>query len=154
MLIAEGMSLRKVCLEDGMPDKTTVLRWLARHEEFRTQYAEAKEIGAMVWAEEILEIADDGSNDYMEKLDDEGKAAAWKFMGENVQRSKLRVDSRKWLLSKLMPKKYGDKIQQELSGPNGSPIQTKATFQFVGVNANTDTGPGQVPATDREAEEG
>lgn len=116
MLIAEGLSLRKICAMDSMPDKATIFRWLAIHQEFRDQYAKAKEQGALVWAEEILEIADDASNDYMEQLDDEGKAAAWKFMGENVQRSRLRVDSRKWLLSKLLPKKYGDKIQTEHSG--------------------------------------
>lgn len=137
LLLAEGLSLRKICAMDEMPAKPTVFRWLALYPEFRDQYAQAKEQGALVWAEEILEIADDASNDYMEQLDDQGKAAAWKFMGENVQRSRLRVDSRKWLLSKLLPKKYGDKTQTEISGPGGGPIKTQ-TITFVGVNGESD----------------
>lgn len=60
-------------------------------------------------ADEIIEIADDGSNDWMER---EGKAAP---NGEMVNRSRLRVDTRKWLMSKMAPKKYGDKMSTELT---------------------------------------
>jgi hypothetical protein len=65
--------------------------------------------------EEILDIADDGSNDWMEKLDKDGKSVGWAVNGEAVQRSKLRVDARKWIASKLKPKKYGDKLDTTLS---------------------------------------
>lgn len=132
LLIAEGLSLRKICLMDEMPDKSTVFRWLAKNQTFRDQYAKAKEQGALVWAEEILEIADDGSNDYMAQLDDEGKAAAWKFMGENVQRSRLRVDSRKWLLSKILPKKYGDKQQVDHTSSDRSMSAKPTIIELVG----------------------
>jgi len=138
LLIAEGQSLRKICTDESMPDKSTVFRWIARNCTFRDQYAQAKDQGAMVWAEEILDIADDGANDYMELLDESGDVKGYRLNGEHVQRSKLRVDSRKWLLSKLMPKKYGDKVQQELSGPGGGPIKTDSTITFVGVNSKSE----------------
>jgi hypothetical protein len=113
-LIAEGMSLRKICERPDMPSRPTVFDWIAKYESFSDQYAKAKRDGSIAWAEEILEIADDGTNDYMESLAKDGDSsagvAAYKLNGENIQRSKLRVDTRKWLLSKIQPKKYGDKV--------------------------------------------
>ncbi len=114
--IAEGQSLRKICQDESMPDKSTVLRWIGRHPEFRDQYAQSKAEGAEAIAEEMFEIADDGSNDWMEQLDSEGQALGYRLNGEHVQRSRLRIDTRKWYLSKILPKKYGDKIGLEHSG--------------------------------------
>lgn len=111
--LAEGESLRSVCRDDGMPCKQTVLRWISRISEFRAQYVRAKEEGAEAIAEELFDIADDGSNDWMEKLDKDGEAIGYQLNGEHVQRSKLRIDTRKWYLSKIMPKKYGDRIQHD-----------------------------------------
>lgn len=111
--LAEGESLRSVCRDDGMPCKKTVLRWISRIPEFRAQYVHAKEEGAEAIAEELFDIADDGSNDWMEKLDKDGEAIGYQLNGEHVQRSKLRIDTRKWYLSKIMPKKYGDRIQHD-----------------------------------------
>ena len=111
--LAEGESLRSVCSDDGMPSKQAVLRWLNRHEKFRAQYVRAKEQGAEAIAEELFDIADDGANDWMEKLDKEGVCIGYQLNGEHVQRSKLRIDTRKWYLSKIMPKKYGDRIQHD-----------------------------------------
>lgn len=100
-LLAEGKSLRSICLIDEMPAQSTVCRWLANREEFRKQYAYAREVQADTLADEILDIADDGANDYMGE--DE------KYNGDAVQRSRLRVDARKWLAGKLKPKVYGEK---------------------------------------------
>ncbi|MCI0268244.1 UNVERIFIED_ASMBLY: DNA packaging protein [Cronobacter sakazakii] len=113
--LAEGESLRSVCRDEGMPSKQAVLRWLARNESFRAQYVRAKEEGAEAIAEELFDIADDGSNDWMEKLDKDGEAIGYQLNGEHVQRSKLRIDTRKWYLSKILPKKYGDRIQHDQS---------------------------------------
>ncbi|POU03619.1 DNA packaging protein [Escherichia sp. ESNIH1] len=113
--LAEGESLRSVCRDEDMPSKQAVLRWLARNEAFRAQYVRAKEEGAEAIAEELFDIADDGSNDWMEKLDKDGEAIGYQLNGEHVQRSKLRIDTRKWYLSKIMPKKYGDRIQHDQS---------------------------------------
>lgn len=111
--LAEGESLRSVCRDDGMPCKQTVLRWISRIPAFRDQYVRAKEEGAEAIAEELFDIADDGTNDWMEKLDKDGEAIGYQLNGEHVQRSKLRIDTRKWYLSKIMPKKYGDRIQHD-----------------------------------------
>jgi hypothetical protein len=109
--IAEGMSLRSICLADEMPDKATVFRWLRVHEVFRDQYARAREAAADALVEEITDIADDGTNDWMELHDKDGTAIGWRENGEALGRSKLRVDARKWLASKLKPKKYGEKLE-------------------------------------------
>ncbi len=114
--LAEGMSLREICRQEGMPDKATVMRWLQAHDSFRDQYVRAKEIGIEALAEDILDIADDASNDWMERRTADGDSAGWLFNGEAARRSQIRIDSRKWLLSKLAPKKYGDKVTQEHTG--------------------------------------
>ena len=128
--LSEGRSLRSICETDEMPCKSTVFSWLRTNEEFRRQYEIAKQEAADSMADEILDIADDGTNDYMEKLT-EGQAPSYAYNGEHVQRSRLRVDSRKWIASKLKPKKYGDRVAQEISGPDGGPIDHKWTVEHI-----------------------
>ena len=131
--LASGDSLRTICMEDKFPSKTTVLRWLFddKHEGFRDQYERARTMQAEIMAEEMLDIADDGTNDWMEKHGKDGESY-YQLNGEHVQRSRLRLDTRKWVASRLLPKKYGDKVQQEITGANGGPIETK-TLSVVGV---------------------
>lgn len=109
-LIVEGIPLRAISkkLEFGL---TTLFRWLEQDEEFRKQYARARELQAEVLADEIVAISDDGQNDTYE--DDEGQV---RTNFDVVQRSRLRVDARKWVAAKLLPKKYGEKQQVEHSG--------------------------------------
>ena len=109
--IAEGESVRRICSDDSMPCAKTVFTWLRVHPEFLQQYARAKQESADAFAEDILDIADDGSNDWMERFDKDEKCIGWQLNGEHVQRSRLRVDTRKWLASKLKPKKYGDRLE-------------------------------------------
>lgn len=122
--IANGESTRSICRDSHMPSQATVFRWLADegHRLFREQYERARETQADALFEEILEIADDASNDWMEAKGDKA-GEGWKLNGEHVQRSRLRVDTRKWAASKLKPKKYGDRIQQEHSGDVGVTVQ-------------------------------
>lgn len=110
LLLAEGMSLRTICtLDESLPSRNAILRWLAVNDEFRNQYARAKEIGCEAMAEDIFDIADDGTNDWMEVQDREG-GIGFKINGEHVQRSRLRVDTRKWYLERIAAKKYGSKV--------------------------------------------
>lgn len=122
--LTEGESLRQICSDKKMPGVTTVQRWLAdqTYLVFRDQYARAREAQADFIADEILEIADDGSNDYMERKRQDGSTETV-LDAEHVQRSRLRIDARKWYASKVAPKKYGDKITQEHTGKDGGPIQ-------------------------------
>lgn len=120
--LINGRSLRSICADDDMPGTSTVMRWLASNEQFRDQYARARELQADAIADEILDIADDGSNDWMERHNSDGENIGWQFNGEAARRSQIRIDARKWMAGKMRPKKYGDKAQLEHSGPDGGPI--------------------------------
>lgn len=95
--LALGRSMRSICLEEEMPAMQTIWRWLREKEDFSEQYARAKQESADAMSEELLEIADNPSN-------------------EDVNRDRLRVDARKWLMSKMKPKKYGDKMDVTSDG--------------------------------------
>ena len=114
--LADGESLRTICEAEEMPHKSTIFRWLAANKDFRDQYAQAREEQAANLADELFDIADDGSNDWMERRGEDGETIGWSLNGEAVQRSKLRLDTRKWYLSKILPKKYGDKLDLNHSG--------------------------------------
>jgi hypothetical protein len=117
--IAEGVSMRQACKDAGVANPS-FMRWIKDDPLLAEQYARAHEIMVDSIVEEIIEIADDGSNDWMQsnRPDDKG----YSLNGENVARSRLRVDARKWYASKLAPKKYGDRVDQVLSNPDGSNI--------------------------------
>lgn len=106
--LGQGDSLRQICQDETMPDKSTVMRWLHLHSEFRDQYACAREDQADFWAEQIIEISDDGENDSYK--DNDGNE---RINQDVIARSRLRVDTRKWLMARMAPKKYGDKIDVE-----------------------------------------
>jgi hypothetical protein len=106
-----------------MPDKSTVWLWnVDNREGFSNRYARARELQAQGLADELLEIADDGRNDWMERNEGIGP----ELNSENIQRSRVRIDTRKWLLSKMLPRIYGDKSEVALTGPNGGPVQSVA----------------------------
>lgn len=118
-LICEKIStttvgLNRICEADDMPCQTTVYKWLREHSEFAQKYARAHEARAHLLIGEILEIADDGTNDYMTitKGDMEYNVED----KEVTNRSKLRVEARKWIASKLLPKVYGDKLDLTTGG--------------------------------------
>ena len=121
-IASTSKSLRTICKQEGMPCVATVLTWLRDDKNgFLAQYTRAKEEQADLLVEEMIDISDDGSNDYMtitkgnETYEVENK--------ELTNRSKLRVETRKWIASKLKPKKYGDKLTNEHTGKDGGPIQ-------------------------------
>ncbi|MBQ0707851.1 terminase small subunit protein [Ochrobactrum sp. AP1BH01-1] len=114
--IADGESLRTICDDQGMPSRTTVFKWLSRFNEFADQYARAREAQADTLFDEILSIADDGRNDWMEKTNKDGEVIGEVFNKEAVQRSSLRVEARKWMAGKLRPKKYSEKLDLNVSG--------------------------------------
>jgi hypothetical protein len=122
--LAAGVSLRETVKADGMPNEKTVYRWVKSRPEFKSEFEEAREFGYCGMADLIREIADDGTNDWMQRQNKDG-TSGWALNGENVQRSRLRVDTYKWILAKAMPKIYGDKVTAEVSGPDGGPIEIK-----------------------------
>lgn len=117
-LMAEGNSLRSICRADGMPAESTVRLWAVEDRDgFSAQYARAREAQMEALGEDILEIADDAKGDVA--VAEDGTETVNQ---EHIQRSKLRVDARKWLMSKIAPKRYGDKITQEVTGSDGAPL--------------------------------
>jgi hypothetical protein len=126
--ISLGESLVRVCQDPDMPERSTVYRWMIHHEGFSDMYARAKEAAMEMMAEEIIEIADDSPQCIVP--DPDGGVSA-RTDAAGIQRNRLRVDTRKWLMSKLAPKKYGDKIQTTLTGANDGPIQAAITVNFV-----------------------
>lgn len=106
-----------------MPDDRTVRQWaLDAEHPFSPLYTRAREIGYHKMADELTDIADDASQDWVQRLDRHGNP----YMAvdhDHIARSRLMVDTRKWLLSKALPKIYGDKVA--LTDPDGGVLQVK-----------------------------
>lgn len=100
--IAEGESLNKICKSDGMPNKTTAIRWMATYPDFATSIAYARKLQADHYVDEQIDIADGATP-------------------ENWQVKKFQADTRKWVASKLAPKKYGDRTT--LAGDPDNPLE-------------------------------
>lgn len=120
--LAEGESLRKICADESMPQKRTVLGWLDEREDFRTQYARARAEQADHFAEEIVEIADEDPVSVFDTEKGEGgqEVEVQRVDSAAVAHQRLRIDARKWFASKVAPKKYGEKL--ELAGDKERPL--------------------------------
>lgn len=114
-LLADGKSLRAACKETGTAARS-VLDIVDAEPLFAAQYAAARARGYQRLADEIIEISDDARGDVIETENGPRMDA------EFVARSRLRVDTRKWMLSKMLPKVYGEKVTQELTGPDGGAL--------------------------------
>jgi hypothetical protein len=115
-LIGEAKSTREAAQAIGV-SKSTIFAWLDRHKEFADLYARAKEAAADFIVEQMLEIADDARNDFIEN--DKGHVT---LDTEAVARSRLRIDTRKWLAGKLKPKKYGDNVDLNHGVQSDNPL--------------------------------
>lgn len=123
--IAGGASLRAVCGEEGMPSFQSWLRWVAEDRDgLRSRYEVAMDMRAQFLADELIEIAD-AAPAVATGGPGTGEASA------KVQAAKLRVDARKWLLARLSPKRYGDRVALEHTGAEGGPIETRGEFRVT-----------------------
>lgn len=125
-LLEEGKSLRKACQGEDMPTPAAVLKWCKTDKDFAERYDHARMVGYMLRADELLDIADDGTNDTY--VDDEGRP---RVDIDVIQRSRLRVDTRKWVLAKMLPKIYGDKVINEHTGTDGEPLTVRVVHEVV-----------------------
>ena len=116
--LADGESLRSICTDEDMPNKATVFRWLAAHDSFRDQYARARETQADTLFDEILNIADTPVEGERVKIGEDGKTETTRE--DMLGHRRLQIDARKWMASKLQPKKYGEKL--ELAGDPSAPL--------------------------------
>lgn len=126
--LAQGISLRSVCLMEGMPSIATVFSWMRKHDEFLNQYARAKEESTDAKAEMLEELGDEAI-----KLSQEIKGPGSTAV---VQAYRLKADNIKWTMSKLKPKKYGDKVDLTSGGDK----ITANTFIVKDFSNGTETG--------------
>lgn len=113
-----SIGLPRLCKKyPELPSYDTINTWRVIYPEFSVKYAQAKLKQAELLAEEILEIADDASGDGT--VDENGEE---KFNSEFVARSRLRIDTRKWLAAKLLPRTYG-KAAEEVKTDKDSVIE-------------------------------
>lgn len=139
--IADGESVLSIGSDKSMPAKSTIIRWLLAnktikndngeeisvptHPEFQANYARARLISYQLMADELMDIADDGRNDYMDRLNKNGDEERV-VDHEHIQRSRLRCDKRQWFLSKVLPKMYGDNIHVTQDVTHKGTIEHKA----------------------------
>jgi|JI10StandDraft_1071094.scaffolds.fasta_scaffold06963_10 hypothetical protein len=108
--LASGESLRRICLDADMPDRTTIWDWRAKFPEFANQYAYSRKAQAEVYFDEVIDISDETVGDPSE-----------------VQSAKLRADSRKWVLARMDRNLYGEKASLDLGSQPGNPLRTEST---------------------------
>lgn len=129
--LAEGESLNSICKDPKIASKSIVYRWLldSKLKDFRDNYARARAMQAEQMADELLEIADDAINDWMDKT--YGDETVRVVDHEAINRSRLRVDTRKFLLSKLLPKKYGDDPKPDMPEEQKQEKPHEATTRII-----------------------
>ena len=118
--VAMGESIRTICADPAMPAPSTIFKWLVTFQPFSEQYARAREACIERWAEEIIDLAD-------EPIEPGDNAA--------VQRARLRVDTRKWLMSKLAPRKYGDRVEHVIKSGNAADLTDDELARIAAASA-------------------
>lgn len=113
--IADGYSTAVVCEQAGI-SRQTLCNWMMADRDLLDRYARAKALCADLYAEQIIEIADDASGDWMI-----GKRGELVIDREAVQRSHLRMEARKWYAARIAPTKYGDKGSSIVEGADLTP---------------------------------
>ena len=144
-----GETLKEISEDPRFPNRRTVARWLHRDAKFRENYISARQVAMEIMGEELIEIADDTSNDYMERERHDGSFETV-VNHENINRSRLRVDARKWLMAKLAPSRFADAPKPD--GSKENPLHTNAKVTAVDwdaihakVNKDQEPAPAEIP---------
>ncbi len=118
--VIDGIPLRKICEDRNMPGTSVFLRWVVEDKDLRERYALAQQMRAMVWADETIHIADTPcmSMTIVDKADGTKEIV----MADNVQRSRVKIEARKFMLSKILPKQFGDAPPEGAGGEGGSGV--------------------------------
>jgi len=123
--IASGESMNKICSEPEMPTRKSFYEWVANDDALRDRYAYAMSVRADFLFDELIDIADTPREGVKTKIDDTGKTEETR--GDMIEHRRLQVDARKWYLSKLAPKKYGDKVNLEHTGADGGAVKVEVS---------------------------
>jgi hypothetical protein len=127
--IESGQTLRAYCRQDGKPSYGTVYDWLEQDAEQNSRFARARDLGEQIIAQECLEIAD--TTQVGEIVTTKADGSSEIKTADMIEHRKLRIDTRLKLLARWNPKKWGDKAQHEVSGPDGGPIKAEVKIEFV-----------------------
>jgi hypothetical protein len=115
--LATGRTMSDVCRDPGMPADRTVHDWVAKdYKGFTKIYKQAREAGCYAMGDQIIDIADDVSGDLIVRQARDGSFVTVPNP-ENIKRAQLRCSSRKWLISKMAPKQFGDRPEPVLTEP-------------------------------------
>ncbi len=118
--MAEGETLREICRTEGFPTEGAVRSWARMDRDgFAAKFNEALDLRTERWVDEMLEIADDGTNDWVARQAKDGTIDR-ALDHDHIARSRLRVDTRKWIMSKLKPSLYGEKVQHANAAGDGN----------------------------------
>jgi len=121
MRISEGEPLTQICRDDEMPSRRVVLKWVQTEPDFKKRYDEAREIQVDAMLDEMIEIVDDGTNDWMLRELSKGRVKM-DVNKEHINRSRLRFEARKWWIGMMMPHKYSEKLRVETTGKDGKDL--------------------------------
>jgi hypothetical protein len=109
--LMEGRTLIEVCRLPGMPSEGTVLLWVRRDRDgFAARYREAREIGGQIMADKLILIGDDSRGDYVTRRTADGETIVV-VDHDNISRDRLRSENLKWVLTRALPRIYGDRLQ-------------------------------------------
>lgn len=154
-MAAEGKSLRAICDADGMPTESRVMGWVMYPDRYSThdfsqRFTDSRRIGWMLMGEQIIDQADDSSQDIVEKTVITRSGQAIVVKSDNpmaLARAKLSIETKKWVLSKVLPNVYGDKLKVEHD------ISDDLAARLAAAQARLDKIPAQAPVTQRQLEE-
>lgn len=118
--IEKGEALRTVLKDEGMPSSETFYKWIDNDINRAKQYARSTELRSEAIFDEMLQIADNTIEGVVIETDDNGRTKEKR--GDMLGHRRLQIDTRKWYLSKLNPKKYGDSSSLELTGKDGKDL--------------------------------
>ena len=127
--LAKGRSLLQISRDEGMPAESTLRLWEEKNPEHAANSLRARAYGCHSLAEECIDIADNGRNDWMAQEDPDNPG--YRVNGEHIQRSRLRIDTRMRLIGKWLPKVYGEKTHTELTGPGGGALQIEEVRRTI-----------------------
>jgi hypothetical protein len=110
--IAKGETLRQIVRGKHMPSDFEIYELRRADAAFALSYAQARDQQLEVWEDELIDIAENGRNDWMEREMRSGRMERT-LDREHFERSRLRVDARKWIMAKRAPQRYGDAMRIE-----------------------------------------
>jgi hypothetical protein len=128
--MANGETPTEVCRDPAMPSWVVMCRWRRQNEDFDKRYRIAHESCVEYLVSDVVNISDNAVNDYVDRINPRGKTTRV-FDREHFERSRLRVESRKWMAAKILRWTYGDKSEVEVRTPDGVNIKVEARNQLI-----------------------